>query len=264
MQYNGKEKTEDFSLHWTDFGNRNQDPQAGRFWGVDKFADKYFALTPFHYAANNPILYIDVNGDSIVIDENGYTNRSVYIEGRPNYTQIVTSLLDQLRQTPEGEAWYNELNNSQHTFTIRYEPGQFRAIPFAEGLTNEEILNNSQTNGVGVGGIIQFDPHNDIYGATTYSDFNSNVEVMAHEIFGHGIDFNRGIADYTETDYQNPQTNGNERISNNELNASHRENIIRARMGTPLRHSYSGSPILNSTQGTINILNGTNYEDFRE
>jgi len=43
--------------------------QITRFVSVDRFAEKYDNLTPYHYAANNPILYIDVNGDSISVAE---------------------------------------------------------------------------------------------------------------------------------------------------------------------------------------------------
>jgi hypothetical protein len=39
--------------------------QTARFMTIDRFAEKYYSLTPYHYAANNPIYHIDVNGDSI-------------------------------------------------------------------------------------------------------------------------------------------------------------------------------------------------------
>ncbi len=41
--------------------------QLTRFVSVDRFAEKYYDLTPYHYGANNPILYIDINGDSISV-----------------------------------------------------------------------------------------------------------------------------------------------------------------------------------------------------
>ena len=40
------------------------DPALGRFHTLDAFAEKYLDFTPYQYAANNPILFIDVNGDS--------------------------------------------------------------------------------------------------------------------------------------------------------------------------------------------------------
>ena len=41
------------------------DPQIGRFHTQDRFAEKYSNFSPYQYGANNPILFIDVNGDSL-------------------------------------------------------------------------------------------------------------------------------------------------------------------------------------------------------
>lgn len=38
----------------------------GKFITQDAFAEKYVNLTPYQYGANNPVKYIDYNGDSIV------------------------------------------------------------------------------------------------------------------------------------------------------------------------------------------------------
>ena len=43
------------------------DPALGRFFTQDRFAEKYLDFSPYQYAANNPMLYIDVNGDSIYV-----------------------------------------------------------------------------------------------------------------------------------------------------------------------------------------------------
>ncbi len=70
--YNGKELQNDFGLDWYDYGARFYDAQLGRFHVQDAFAEKYYSLSSYQYGANNPVLFIDVNGDSI---RNAYENK---------------------------------------------------------------------------------------------------------------------------------------------------------------------------------------------
>jgi len=51
-----------------DFGNRNYDPTIARFYNMDKFSEKYVDKTPYHYTANNPIYFVDIKGDSLVVN----------------------------------------------------------------------------------------------------------------------------------------------------------------------------------------------------
>ena len=66
-KFGAKELQTELGLNWGDFGQRMQDPVIGRFMVPDRFAEKYFHLSPYQYAANNPINNIDINGDSISI-----------------------------------------------------------------------------------------------------------------------------------------------------------------------------------------------------
>ena len=63
--WSGKERQTDLGLNWDDFGARFYDPALGRFHTQDRFADKYHPMTPYQYAANNPVNFVDINGDSI-------------------------------------------------------------------------------------------------------------------------------------------------------------------------------------------------------
>jgi len=63
-KYNGKELQTDLDLQWLDYGARFYDPVIGRFHTQDRFAEKYLDFTPYQYGANNPMKYIDINGDS--------------------------------------------------------------------------------------------------------------------------------------------------------------------------------------------------------
>ena len=66
-KYNGKELDTKKGLNWYDYGARHYDAALGRFHTQDRFAEKYYSISPYQYAANCPMRNIDVNGDSIVV-----------------------------------------------------------------------------------------------------------------------------------------------------------------------------------------------------
>ena len=69
-KYNGKELDTKKGLNWYDYGARHYDAFLGRFMTQDRFAEKYSALSPYQYGANNPVCNVDVNGDSIFVNPN--------------------------------------------------------------------------------------------------------------------------------------------------------------------------------------------------
>ena len=61
-KYNGKEFDSRNGLNWYDYGARHYDATFGRFVSVDPLAKQDYAVSPYTYCGNNPIMYIDPDG----------------------------------------------------------------------------------------------------------------------------------------------------------------------------------------------------------
>jgi RHS repeat-associated protein len=64
-KYNGKELQTELGLNMYDYGWRNYDAALGRFNKMDRFSEKYYNNSTYNYAGNNPIIFVDIQGDSI-------------------------------------------------------------------------------------------------------------------------------------------------------------------------------------------------------
>ena len=157
-KYNGKRCTErsrseledEFGLDWYDYGARFYDAAIGRFMTQDRFAEKYLSMTPYQYGANNPIRYIDINGDSLWISYQGnnilYENGNLYNADGSSYTGAgvkkdkdgnvktkkdgsvklkygflsqTVSALNIIGGTESGGEWLGEMQSSENHFTIK-------------------------------------------------------------------------------------------------------------------------------------------------
>lgn len=61
-QYNNKELVVNSKLNWNDYGSRFYNPSIGRFLSIDPLAYAAPSWSPYRYAFNNPLKYIDPDG----------------------------------------------------------------------------------------------------------------------------------------------------------------------------------------------------------
>ncbi|HMM04299.1 RHS repeat-associated core domain-containing protein [Dysgonomonas sp.] len=71
-KYNGKELDQMHGLNMYDYSARYYESAVGRFTSVDPKAEKYYSTSPYAYALNNPLRYIDPLGtDTVHVNPDG-------------------------------------------------------------------------------------------------------------------------------------------------------------------------------------------------
>ena len=80
-KYSSKELNDELGLDWYDYGARNYDPALGRWMNLDPLAEKFTPVSPYIYAANSPLRFIDLDGKDIININGGvrFTGRDAQI-----------------------------------------------------------------------------------------------------------------------------------------------------------------------------------------
>ncbi len=216
-------------------------------------------MTRYQYGGNNPILNIDINGDSLwVIHRTGflglggketlrYEGGNLYNKDGSAYTgkvkgflKTTVSNLDKVGSGTEGKAMLNEIESSTSNVSV------------VRGNDGNKFSSGTNT--------VHFDPSSREGGLNTRGSRDRPTFIgLAHEL-AHGLDKIRGSINTTQIPGQN--------FTYAEHFATHMENKFRAEHFLPLREYYkydvqTGTgicPLINSSRQSL-FYNNFNYFD---
>ena len=246
-KFNGKQFDEETGLYY--YGARYMNPITSLWYGVDKFKEKYPHLSGFNACASNPLLFRDLNGDSlrivnkqtnILYEDNKLYNKdgSLYSGKVEGFVKEAKEAIDIISGTDSGSNVLEEFQKSKKNIYIHkfYKKNHFTPLGTRASLLM--VPSNSKYSSIaGAGGNIYWDPYNTEGGPDEFRNTERPAFIgLAHEM-GHAYAALKGKADYN---YFSPKAMPPlNRIHRDDYNAMHFENMIRYELGYPLRIAYT-------------------------
>ncbi|WP_047415863.1 DUF6443 domain-containing protein [Cellulophaga sp. Hel_I_12] len=130
--YNGKELEKDLGINWIDYGWRNYDASLGRWFNIDNLSESMRISSPYNYALNNPVYYVDING--LFADPNDSQNFTDYYR-RPDGSVWFDPDVDENTILPKGYTYIGPTYYDEESRIIWGEDGtpmRLNSIPLDE------------------------------------------------------------------------------------------------------------------------------------
>ena len=187
-KYNGKELDARKGLNWYDYGARHYDAALGRFTTADPLAEKYYGISPYAYCNNNPVRFIDPDGQKprIYVETKGFghafvtvgtgDNTIVYTYGR--YGELGKNKSSARGTTLTGEGVLIKLTGNEAKEFIKNQMLEKEAMAFEFKKGSDELVakyfNNifNSSNKIPTTG--QYKGNENARVVDTYNLFNNN------------------------------------------------------------------------------------------
>jgi len=221
--FNGMEKDDELKGGGNsyDFGARMYDARVGRWFSRDPLASKYPQFSPMVFTANNPIAFIDRDGNEFVIyyvDKNGksseikvtsYEDAKALVSHANNYVRAVATNIVAI-QVNGGSLEFESVMTGSDRVDVKYKRNSAEfAQPGAEGNEKSRFA------------VIFYDPE---YKAEEYTDAQAERRMQLGEELGKLIESRESkeaIAEFRKKANEEIATFGNGQFMESDENLIH-------------------------------------------